>query len=381
MQAYSVSPEGKSEFDSVDLRNAKISGRLSMTGSNFKGKLNMHSASVGGNLEMKSIDKLKPQTQFYIVDLREAKISGHLTMVGSKFKSWLDMDSALIERSLFMQKAQITLRATLKSLRVNYNLDVRGAKLIVLDLTNARIKGELRLGLGEGAKKTEWMGSSPKITLRNASVGVLQDSKDAWPDKLELELDGFTYKRFGAGGKEAPDKRGSKWFVNWLGKDKTYSPQPYRRLANVLHDTGLSNMADDILYASRERLRTDPRTSWGRWLLLSGLKVTIGYGLRYFQVLGWVAFLVVLGGVILPIRDERLNKEKLGFWYSLDMLLPVIRLREDHYKVDLKNKWIRRYFYVHKIVGYLLIFFVFAGLADLTQWGQQSPAGNNMLAP
>ena len=353
-----------------------------MTGSNFKGKLNMHSASVGGNLEMKSIDKLKLQTQFYIVDLREAKISGHLTMVGSKFKSWLDMDSALIERSLFMQKAQITLRATLKSLRVNYNLDVRGAKLIVLDLTNARIKGELRLGPSVDRNlDISW------LDLRNASVGVLQDSKDAWPDKLELELDGFTYKRFGAGGKEAPDKRGSKWFVNWLGKDKTYSPQPYRRLANVLHDTGLSNMADDILYASRERLRTDPRTSWGRWFLLSGLKVTIGYGLRYFWVLGWVAFFVVLGGVILPISDEkhkkgeRDKKEKLGFWYSLDMLLPVIRLREEHYKVDLKNKWVRRYFYVHKIVGYLLIFFVFAGLSNLIQWGQQSPVGYNMFSP
>ena len=281
MRAYSLDMKGKSEFDTVSLREAKISGRLSMVGSSFKSELNMKSASIGGNLDMKSIDRLNLKTKFAKVDLSEAKVGGHLTIVGSTFKADLDMHSATIGRSLFMRDAQFAHRAILASISVTSRLDARGAKLSVLDLTKARIEGELLLGPSSDRKK-----DISRLELRNTSVGVLQDNKDAWPE--HLELDGFTYKRFGAGGKEAPEKRGSDWFVTWLAKDKTYSPQPYRHLASVLRDSGLSDMADDILYANQESLRVDYRTSWGRWLLLSGLKMTIGYGLRYFQILGWV---------------------------------------------------------------------------------------------
>ena len=46
--------------------------------------------------------------------------------------------------------------------------------------------------------------------------------------------------------------------------------------------------------------------------------------------------------------------------YSFDMLLPIIRLRESHYQVDLKT-WARYYFYFHKIMGYVLASFLIAG--------------------
>lgn len=59
--------------------------------------------------------------------------------------------------------------------------------------------------------------------------------------------------------------------------------------------------------------------------------------------------------------------ELLGFWYSLDMLLPVIQLRERHYTdVDLIT-WVRYYFYIHKVIGYVLVFFVIAGLSGLAE--------------
>ena len=52
--------------------------------------------------------------------------------------------------------------------------------------------------------------------------------------------------------------------------------------------------------------------------------------------------------------------------YSFDMLLPIIRLRESHYQVDLKT-WARYYFYFHKIMGYVLASFLISGLAGLTK--------------
>ena len=129
-------------------------------------------------------------------------------------------------------------------------------------------------------------------------------------------------------------------------------------------------MADDILYANRDKQRGLPETSWVRWLLLSGLKCTIGYGygLRYFRALIWVMVFVIIGTSLLRLKSkEDQDGKKLGFWYSLDMLLPVIKLRETHYKLDLQNQLVRRYFYVHKIIGYILIFFVLAGLTGLTE--------------
>jgi hypothetical protein len=52
--------------------------------------------------------------------------------------------------------------------------------------------------------------------------------------------------------------------------------------------------------------------------------------------------------------------------YSFDLLLPIIRLREKHYQMDL-NPWVRIYFYFHKIMGYVLASFLIAGIAGLTK--------------
>ena len=54
------------------------------------------------------------------------------------------------------------------------------------------------------------------------------------------------------------------------------------------------------------------------------------------------------------------------FFYSLDLLLPVVRLREQHYDIDLQGR-VRYYFYVHQIMGYVLASFLIAGLSGLTK--------------
>ena len=98
------------------------------------------------------------------------------------------------------------------------------------------------------------------------------------------------------------------------------------------------------------------------------LFIGYGYGLRYFYALIWVAGLALVGTFILHrAKEEDKGGIKLGFWYSLDMLLPIIHLRERHYTdVDL-NTWAKYYFYFHKIMGYVLISFVLAGLSGLTE--------------
>ncbi len=353
------------QFKEVDLRVSKVGGQLSMIGSKFKGKLNMNSASIGRSLLMSN-------AQFKEVDLAVSHVEDQLEMSGSTFEGKLNMDSASVGNNLFMRKATFNKPVQFLFLHVGSILDARGATLSGLDLSGTQIEGELLFGLGEGGKKTEWKGSFPKFTLRNARVGALQDTEDSWPDNLEREFEGFIYQRLGGLGmneKETPYERSSEWFIDWLAKDKTYSPQPYLQLAGVLRTAGYEYKADDVLYASRERELRDSKTSPRKWRVLSVLKVTIGYGygFRYFRLLYWVLGLLVIGTFLLFINLEKDNDgKKIGFWYSLDMLLPVIKLREKHYKMDLQTP-VKYYFYFHQIMGYLLIFFLIAGLSGIME--------------
>ncbi|MDH5639503.1 MAG: hypothetical protein OEZ04_13535, partial [Nitrospinota bacterium] len=58
-----------------------------------------------------------------------------------------------------------------------------------------------------------------------------------------------------------------------------------------------------------------------------------------------------------------------GIAYSLDMLLPIVKLRSLHYskEFDLVNHWARWYFYFHQLMGWALALFLAAGLSGLTK--------------
>jgi hypothetical protein len=59
----------------------------------------------------------------------------------------------------------------------------------------------------------------------------------------------------------------------------------------------------------------------------------------------------------------------VGIAYSVDMLLPIIKLRECHYDIDFEGQFrpARYYFYFHKFMGYVLASFLVAGLSGLTK--------------
>lgn len=173
--------------------------------------------------------------------------------------------------------------------------------------------------------------------------------------------------------------RDAQWFIkDWLAKDETYSPQPYQQLASVLRVAGHAEKADDILYASKERERSNAKGIRLAGLTLLKVVIGYGYGYRYFYSLAWMAVLVLVGVGVLRLADEQKKQQiadeqknqkiPVGFWYSLDMALPIIRLREAHYEeVDLVSRPARIYFYAHKTLGYLLLFFFIAGLSGLTK--------------
>jgi hypothetical protein len=320
-----------------------------MSGSTFEGKVNLSSAKVGGAAYLR---------------------------YGATFKAEVDLIGASIGSSLDFSDARIT-----------------GP----VEMTGCQVVGELRLGSSRH-RPARWE-QGALLVLRNAHVGALQDwwqdaSNNSWPKALELE--GFTFDRLGGlfgTGKEADMMaRPSGCYVAWLGRDAGSSPQPYEHLASLFRRAGEPGKANDILYAARERRRrlalskVDHRghpkdrevpEGVGLWLLRS----TIGYGLgnRYFRLLWWVGGLTFLGMLVLiaagyhsPARWPSL------FFASLDQFLPVIKLNKAHDvlifgdtsarpSIDPQPYWVQTYFYLHKIVGWVLGSFMVAGLAGLTQ--------------
>lgn len=183
--------------------------------------------------------------------------------------------------------------------------------------------------------------------------------------------------------------RRAQWFIDWLAKDKSFSPQPYQQLASVLRAAGQTTKANAVLYAGRERERGEAQgfKCLGMTMLsfkrlgMTMLKVTIGYGLggRYFRALWWVAGFVLLGLAILSVAPwlADIPQSKDIFWIfacSLDLLLPIVELNKEHSEFVMETlgsapatAWVKYYFYVHKVVGWVLGFFLMAGLAGLTQ--------------
>ena len=361
----------QAEFREVDLTRANVSGQISLIRSKFIGNLNMNTVSVGGNLLMRD------QAEFREVDLTAANIGEQVDMDRSVFLDKLNLDSISIGQHLHMRGSAKFNEVVAVAANIVGNLEARGSEFGSFDLTGTRIDGSLVLGTQNDTitwtarEELTSIAHSAQLILQNTTIGILQDTKTSWPTALELE--GFTYNRLGATGanvEDMPHQRGSNWYIAWLALDQSYSPQPYRQLASVLDSSGHKDMANDILFANRERERAGSYPSNCNWWLLSALKVTIGYGygLRYFWAVYWIVILLIIGTCCLRCKKEcHHNGEKLGIWYSLDMLLPIIQLRKSHYEIELCNRGVRYYFYIHKLFGYVLVFFVIAGLTGLTE--------------
>ena len=371
----------------VILRSGRVGGQLAMNGSTFKGAVTMEGLEVVGDLFMSDKATFKGD-----VNLIGVGVGGQLVMTGTAFEGAVIMEGLEVAGSLFLRDdAHFAESVSLIFATVGSTLDLSGADIGALDLTGAEIAGELRLGSGQHPR-TRWRKDGWMI-LRNAHAGALQDrvdddganeKEDAWP--AALQLDGFTYDRLGglagSGGEADMLARDSGWYVGWLERDSTYSPQPYEQLAGVFRAAGHTAKAHDILYAGRDRARRElARARWlglgflsASWWGLSLLKCTIGYGLgvRYFRALWWVAGFTILGAVVHWWGSGQVPKPDIFLlgWLSFDQLLPIAELDKDHAGLiaeGVLERWALAYFYFHKLIGWLLASFLVAGLSGLTQ--------------
>jgi hypothetical protein len=331
----------KAEFADVELIGAHVGGTLELDGSKVSGKLDMNRLRVDGSLYMRD------KAEFADVVLIDTHVGGTLELSNSKVAGNFNCYGLEIELHVFMDGAQFDDRIDCSTAKVKGNLHLTDSRLQKnVDLSGAEIGGTLHL------EAVQWSDSAT-LTLRDAKVGIIPALGDAWAPKLDLE--GFTYRSAGA----------ARQFEDWFGRLDHYAPQPYDQLASVVQSQGNEPLATAIRYLGRERERSE--ATYGAWAWLIVLKWAIGYGYYPYFAMFWAIGFVMLGALVLRVSGEGpRNRMPFGLTYSFDLLLPIIRLRESHYQIDLKT-WARYYFYGHKIMGYLLASFLIAGLTGLTK--------------
>jgi hypothetical protein len=427
----SSTAETPAKFQKVDLTGAKVDGWLVMQGVTVLGTLDMNSIHVGHHVLLRGTQKAL--CNFQGVALNDAKVDGRLVMEGVTVQGTLDMSSLKVGQNVRLrsvENAPSKFRdVDIAFARLGGNLDLSGAEFVCVKLSGSHIEEELRLGSSqrppsrwskipisecsvdpntstiisdrtqERADLSCCASEVPQLDLRNAHAGALQDwvaqgdvQYDeekwslSWPSRMQI--DGFTYDRLGGIGTTAGAEMLSRpvdWYIHWLERDPSYSPEPYQQLAATFSKAGEPVKAQRILYESRKRARQESEREslciiQDRWCLpvpnlqwwgLSLLELTTGYGigLRYFRALGWVVGLTLLGAIILHVQRQEPQGFASKLFFSLDQLIPrIVQLDKVHDEVEKKlTSGVRRYFYFHKIAGYVLAGFLLAGLAGLTQ--------------
>jgi hypothetical protein len=349
--------DGGASFQSVALPDASIGDNLRFGGAHLKGALAMPAIHVGHLLA------LGPEAAFDgPVELSYARVDGGILLSSSHFAGNVALDGVVIGQNLVITEGA-TVAGTLSAAfaRIGSNVDLTGGNFNSVDLTGTTIGSEIRLASSDHPS-IAW-GPAAKLTLRNLSAKALQDLPQAWP--ADLDVEGFTYQQlggYGQGESAGVAERDVQSLIDWLAKQKRYSPQPYRTLSEVLRSSGYPDKAKRVLYAGYLR---EWEAGSGLDRAWDGLRwAIIGFGLYPQRSALWIFVLVPLGALIFGY-DRAVRLRAMGdvdkLIYSLDALLPIVTLRQEHNAFDLQS-WPKYYLYFHKVMGYVLIAFLLAAL-------------------
>jgi hypothetical protein len=338
---------------SVDMTNAVVHKRINMEGA-LLGDVYLRDATIG--------------SQFY---LDKATISGQLNMAGASVGEFFWLRGATVKGTAYFIY-----------LNVADDLVLDDSNLSSVDLTGANIQHTLRLGSAAG-KAPKW-DRNAKLTLLNTTAREIQDEEECtsdfqckssgWPSRLDLR--GFSYTALvGATATEANDMslRPAKWWLDWLHKDDDFSPETYFQLAERLTASGRKETANSILYHEKIDEIWDHFLKGRYFSALLGFFqwAVVGYGGGYYLIMHVAIFVIVFVTLgILVLRRARAktkyNLPKYPIAFCFDLLIPLVRLDENNYKIELKG-FEKNYFYFHKIMGYVLAVFLAAGVANFVQ--------------
>jgi hypothetical protein len=233
------------------------------------------------------------------------------------------------------------------------------------------------------------------MDLEGTTVRVIDDAEapEVWPRHLRLA--GFVIQQTHGQGVplgEGFTDRPVWWYLDWLGREEsftredTFTREPYTLLETLLRTVGRNRDADRIAMARMDHEYMHEgivHHTVGR-----AYSSIVGYGYRPERAIFWVVGLILIGWLVLiawsiaekhiwGVADDHLltsNLNKNGvtsrFMLSAQRLIPLITFGKGYEDVDLTSKavpwWVRWYFYVHAVLGYILAAFLLTALAKIT---------------
>jgi hypothetical protein len=296
-------------------------------------------------------------------------VGGQLVLAGASFTGNVNLFQCKVGKRVFLDRIRTQHKVDLRSCDVDGGVSAVGAHLGNLTLNFANLRGPLQFGTHTvTGRRTTWE-SAGLLEMRNARITTLAGPLNQFPSRIEF--DGCHFESLGVWGpsrEQGIESETAVGYKNWLTRQTRYSAQPYARLASVLRERGRYSEASEVAYASSERAR---ETSTGlRRIYLTLDWLLVGHGERVYYCLYWIILIVPVGAFVITHSDAGKRAGlRYGIAYSIDMLLPVFKLRQSHYDIDIEDS-ARYYFYFHKALGFLLATLLVTTVARLISKGQ-----------
>ncbi|AFZ22507.1 hypothetical protein Cylst_0130 [Cylindrospermum stagnale PCC 7417] len=400
----------------VRLRGASIGGELGCSGGKFYNKgriaLSADSANIKASVRLNNGFEARGA-----VHLAGSAIGGELNCSGGRFFNQkedavsiaLSIDGANIEGDVYFTEdftaeglvslVSARIDDTLFLQEIN-NWSIRFGQIYFFRWTIKSNSYSLMKYVSSKMRCSLKNFQQMKLDLRFARVGTLADKANSWPDKDGLYLNGFTYNAIS---ETSPidSKRRLEWLR--LQPTKEFTLQPYEQLAAVLKASGHEAAAIEVLIGKeQDRLEYGSLNIfsylWNRFL---GVTIAHGYRPQYalvfsfgFVIFGTVVFnygytnkLISPSSNVGPFdsSESEVSEDYPVFnplLYSIDVFLPIVDLhQESHWLPNSKpgsdknflflkipsGQIIRRYFWLHIVLGWILTSLSVAGFTGLVR--------------
>jgi hypothetical protein len=364
---------GGDHISFISASHVQVDGDIIVSGASIDTNIDLSSSNVKGALIIMYVDSQRGDISATEVGNQLVIFSSnfHQTPAGHDTPATLNFYSSRAQRGLYITRTSVTGVVSAEAAIISGDFDLLGSTISNLDAKSTQVAGYLIVGENaiSPTKPTNWPGDS-LLDLDGSHLGGIRGPEDEseWPSRILFHAStlGLFYSDFC--GRENCG-HSAVWFQTWL-KHAAYDPpsiEPYKQISDLLAAEGRVQEAQELNVSGHDVERDEAwrRHGWLRYALFWVYGVSVGYGSYPERSLLWISILVGMGALIFRRTPEaKAQHMPYGVAYSFDMLLPIVHLRELHYKIDL-NGWERYYFYFHKLMGWalgLLLASVLSGL-------------------
>jgi hypothetical protein len=396
--------------EDIELQNVSAKGDIRFEGGSYR-SIVLNDSHVEGSLKFRTI-------RAHVVQIASTRVDGGIEFSANSAAALLVQNSVIAGSFILNLERSLLLPLKLEFSRIGGSFVGQMSCVGEMSARGTTISGILEFqkrdvelldddtdGVETDCRKRQIWANPSSLDLTGAHISQVQITDvNLWPKYVRAQnaqIDGFLTEKAVPGApppaaiRAASNEKDIEWFERWLELTQRngFDPAPFQQVLGFFQKTGNSTGYDKIYIASKDQERdhvclTANFTSFGNCAYLWAASF-VGYGRKlYVAVIASMVF-VIFGGFVFRTQEKpmydfaltfdsppnavptnrRISKDfiPLRWAYSFDMFLPLIKLRDRHYKdVDFSGP-IRFYLYIHKLAGWILGTFIVASIVSLTK--------------